>query len=111
MDGLGLELWLAFLAAAIALGVAAYVMARKDDALDWDTNRRDEERRNTERRSGKERRSLSRLLHDRLHNPGRRRNERRGDDRRSNSDWRTNVEQVRERVESVKQDNRNREAQ
>lgn len=111
MSGFGLELWLAFTAAAIALGVAAYLMARTDDAMEWDTDRREEERRRAERRAGKERRGLTRLLHDRLHNPGRRRTERRGDDRRSSSNWQHEIEQVRERVESVKNDERNRKAQ
>jgi len=111
MSGLGLELWLAFLAAAIALGVAAYLMARKDDAMEWDTDRREDERRDLERRSGKERRSLTRLLHDRLHNPGRRRSDRRSSERRSNTDWQEEIEQVRQRVESVKHDERNRKAQ
>ncbi len=111
MSGFGLELWLAFTAAAIALGVAAYFMARTDDAMDWDTDRREDERRNSERRTGKERRSLARLLHDRLHNPGRRQSDRRTGDRRTDSNWQTEIEQVRERVESVKHDDRNRKAQ
>lgn len=111
MSGTGLELWLAFTAAAIALGVAAYFMARTDDAMDWDTDRREEERRGNERRGGKERRSLARLLHDRLHNPGRRKNDRRGGDRRKTTDWQEHIDQVRERVESTKNDDRNRKAQ
>lgn len=111
MSGLGLELWLAFIAAALALGAAAYIMARKDDALDWDTDRREEERRNSDRRTGKERRSLARLLHDRLHNPGRRNADRRAAERRSSASWQEEIDQVRARVESVKHHDRNRKAQ
>ena len=105
MSGLALELWIGFFIVALALGVGGYVWARKDDSLDWDTNRREDERRQTERRSGTERRSLSRLLHDRLHNPGRRRAERREGDRRSGgAEWENKIDSVREKVESSKQD-------
>ncbi len=104
MSRLALELWLGFFAAAVALGIGAYVLARKDDSLDWDTNRREDERRNADRRSGGERRSLSRLVHDRVHNPGRRRAERREGDRRREGEWQNEIEAVREKVEATKQD-------
>jgi len=108
MNGLVLELWLGFFVAAIALGIGAYLLARKDDTLDWDTNRREEERRSADRRAGRERRSLSRLLHDRIHNPGRRRAERREGERRRSSQWQEEIEDVRTKVETTKQDNTRR---
>ena len=104
MNGLALELWIGFFVMALALGVGAYFMARKDDTLDWDTNRREDERRASERRAGRERRSLSRLLHDKVHNPGRRRGERRESDRRNRDQWQEEIESVRAKVESTKQD-------
>ncbi len=110
MTGLGLELWLAFLAAALALAAGAYYLARKDDSVDWDANRRDDERRSVERRGGRERRSLSRLLHDRLHNHSRRREERREQERRRTDEWKEEIEEVRARVENTKQDDRGRRA-
>jgi hypothetical protein len=108
MSGFGLELWLAFLAAALALAGGAFYLARKDDSVDWDTDRRDDPRRSVERRGDKERRSLSRLLHDRLHNHSRRRAERREQERRRYGEWKKEIEEVRARVENVKQDNQQR---
>ncbi len=104
MSGLSLGIWLGFFAAAIALGVGAYFLARKDDSLDWDTNRREDERRDNERRAGADRRGLSRLLHDRIHNPSRRRAERREAERRRSGEWHEEIETVRTKVESTKQD-------
>ena len=104
MSGLTLELWFGFFAAAAALTVGAYLLARKDDSLDWDTNRREDERRDLDRRSGDERRGLSRLIHDRIHNPGRRRAERREAERRRANEWKEQIEDVRAKVEAAKQD-------
>ena len=104
MSGLAIGLWVGFFTAAIALGVAAYLIARKDDSVDWDTNRREDERRSLDRRSGQERRSLTRLIHDRIHNPGRRRAERREGERRNAHEWKEQIEDVRAKVEATKQD-------
>jgi len=104
MSALALELWIGLFIAAVALGIGAYLLARKDDSIDWDTNRREDERREDERRAGGERRSLSRLIHDRVHNPGRRRAERREGERRRANEWQDQIEEVRAKVETTKQD-------
>jgi hypothetical protein len=101
---MALEIWAGFIVAGIALGVAAYRLARRDDSVEWDTNRRAEERREGDRRTGVERRSLSRLIHDRIHNPGRRRAERREADRRRGGDWTAEADTIRQKVEASKQD-------
>lgn len=104
MSGLAIEIWAGFIIAGIAFGIGAFVLARRDDSVEWDTNRRDDERRKGDRRSGTERRSLSRLVHDKIHNPGRRRAERREADRRRAADWNAEANTVREKVEATKQD-------
>ena len=104
----GIEMWLAFVVAGLGLGAAAFYLAHKDDSIEWDADRRNDERRARDRRNGKERRSLARLLHDRLHNYNRRRAERREQERRRYGEWKSEVEQVRARVENAKQENSKR---
>ena len=91
------------------LAVGGMLLARRDDIIRWNTERRNGERRRWERRNAPERRSELRRDHDeRVSNANRRRSDRREADRRRDVDWRQHLENVRERVEDIQQDNRNR---
>jgi hypothetical protein len=93
----------------LVLGVGGLLLARKDDIVRWNTERRNTQRRQWERRAGDDRRGELRRNHDeRVHNHNRRRAERREADRRQETDWKSHLESVRERIEDIQQDNRNR---
>ncbi len=102
-------IWIVIGSVVLLLGVGGLLLARRDEIVRWNTNRRNAERRGWERRTGNDRRSDLRLDHDqKVNNSNRRRTDRREEDRRQDTDWKSHLEEVRERVEEIQHDNRNR---
>jgi hypothetical protein len=96
---------------AVLLGLIAggLILARREDIVRWNTERRLAERRKWERREGNDRRGELRLDHDeRVNNANRRKSDRREGERRQDADWKEQLENVRERVEDIQHNNLNR---
>lgn len=107
MNGLTIDpMWL-IVPGAVVLGMLIAAFLRRTEHLHWDSDRRGAERRGTDRRAARERRSETRLKHDQVHNPDRREEERRDSERRDPGDWKSELSQVKSRVEEIQQDNRN----